>query len=238
MSQINKIPVTSDKVLLQSSFAGAMMSGMITDFVFKGIQGAPNSIKLDLLDISLASIQNGVSNIAYQAAVDTLSLISEDFKNIHEDPKNKSQTIVYLAGGSLGALYATGINYPIQCLREFRYHKKSDRREFNMSFKGAEKFFTDRVFGYIGFATSMGCFCNILPKPKSNFYKWSQMHFLIQMSHLNGILTAYPYQMIRYNVKFGPYLKNYLRSIGKKMILTDLSSHFKKEITNIQLLSA
>ena len=235
---MSNIPIPSDKVLLQSSFAGAMMSGLLTDFVFKGLQGAPQSLKLDLLDMSLASIQNGVSNISYQAAIDTLSLISEDFKNIHEDPKNKSQTTVYLLGGSLGALYATGINYPIQCLREFRYYKKPEHKDFNMSFKGAEKFFTDRVFGYIGFATSMGSFCKILPKPKNSFHKWSQSHFLVQMSHLNGVLTAYPYQMLRYNAKFGPYLKNYLKSVGRKMIFSDLSLHLKREIINVQLLSA
>ena len=233
MSDFNSVTVPSGKLLLQSSFAGAMMSGLITDFVFTGIQGIPNQMKLDIFDISLASIQSGVSNVAYQAAVDTLSLISEDFKNIREDPNNKSQAIVYLAGGSLGALYATGINYPIQCFRESRYYN----HKFNMSFKGAEKFFTDRVFGYVGFATSMGSFCKVLPEPKNDFLKWSQTHLLIQMSHLNGILTAYPYQMIRYHAKFGPYIKNYLKSVGKKIISTDLSSHFKKEIIGVQLLS-
>lgn len=148
-----------------------MMSGLIIDIAFKGIQMKP-----DLFDISLASIQNGISNISYQAAVKTLSYLSEDF--IHEDKQNKPQTIVYLAGGSLAALYATWINYPIQCLCEFRYYKKSKNYHFNISYKGAEKFFTDRVFGYIGFATSMGSICKVLPKPKNNFHKWPQMQFL------------------------------------------------------------
>ena len=48
------------------------MNGLITDFVFKGIQGYPYPINLELLDISLASIQNGISNVSYQAAVKTL----------------------------------------------------------------------------------------------------------------------------------------------------------------------
>lgn len=228
-----------NKAALHRSFAGAMMSGLITDFVFKGIHGTPEHIQFDLLDASLAAFQGGISYISYQAAVDTLVHFSQKFREIKEDPANRSQAVVYIAGGSLAALYATSINYPIDCLREFRNYAKEkaenqkESNGFNMTLRGAEKFFTDRVFGYIGFATSMGNIIPLLPKPKNSVHKWSQTHFLIQMSHLNGILTAYPYQMIRYNVSFIPYVKNYLKNVARKMISSDLSSHLKRELCGI-----
>lgn len=153
----------------------------------------------------------------------TLAKLSSDFKEIKDDPKNKSQAIVYMTGGSLAVLYATGINYPIDCLREFR--------------KSYDKFFTGRVFGYVGFPTSMGNIIPHLSPPKNSFHKWSQTHFLIQMPHFNGILTSYPYQFIRYNVSFIPYVKNYLKSVGRKMISSYLSSHFKREISGIPFMA-
>ena len=240
----NNITPTPNAASIHRSFAGAMMSNLITDFVFKGIHGTPQHIDIDLLDVSLAAFQGGVSYVSYQAAVETLVHLSDKFKEIKEDPKNRSQAIVYIGGGSLAALYATGINYPIDCFREFRnFNKnqsdivKNEYKSFNITLKGAEKFFTDRVFGYIGFAKSMGNIIPMLSKPTSSLHKWTQTHFLIQMSHLNGILTAYPYQMLRYNVKFVPYVKNYLKSVARKMISSDLSSHFKREICGIPFMA-
>ena len=226
---------TVNKAAIHRSFAGAMMSGLITDFVFKGIHGTPDHIQFDLLDTSLAAIQGGISYISYQAAVDTLAHFSQKFREIKDDPKNRSQAVVYIAGGALATLYATSINYPIDCLREFRNYPKKDDNAYNfqMTLRGAEKFFTDRVFGYIGFATSMGNIIPLLSKPRNSVHKWSQTHFLIQMSHLNGALTSYPYQMIRYNASFVPYVKNYLKNIVRKMISSDLSSHFKRELCGI-----
>lgn len=226
---------TVHKAALHRSFAGAMMSGLITDFVFKGIHGTPEHIQFDFLDSSLAAFQSGISYISYQAAVDTLVHCSQKFREIKEDPKNRSQAVVYVAGGSLAALYATSINYPIDCIRDFRNYQKTKNESYNfkLSLREAEKFFTDRVFGYIGFATSMGNIIPLLSKPKNSVHKWSQTHLLVQMSHLNGILTAYPYQMIRYNVSFVPYLKNYMKNIARKMISSDLSSHFKRELCGI-----
>lgn len=246
MSNSNLIQ-QQNQASIHRSFAGAMMSNLITDFVFKGINGTPHHINLDLIDTSLAAFQGGVSYVSYQAAVETLVRLSDKFREIKEDPKNRSQAIVYIGGGSLAALYATGINYPIDCLREFRNFNKNmkktennvqtENKPFNISLTGAEKFFTDRVFGYIGFATSMGNIIPMLSKPKSSIHKWTQTHFLIQMSHLNGILIAYPYQMLRYNVKFVPYVKNYLKSVARKMISSDLSSHFKREINGIPFMA-
>lgn len=223
-------PNKSIQPSLDHSFAGAMISGMLTDVIFKGIQGTPNGSKFDIIDSSLAAVQSGVSYIAYQAAITSLEKTSKKFKEIKENQDFKSQTIVYIVGGSVAASIATGINYPIECVREYRNHKNNN---FNMSFKNAGKWFGDRVFGYIGFATSMGNIIPLLSKPKNSVHKWSQTHLLVQMSHLNGILTAYPYQMIRYNVSFVPYLKNYMKNITRKMISSDLSSHFKRELCGI-----
>ena len=67
----------STKPSLDHSFAGAMMSGMLTDVIFKGIQGTPYKNQLDIVDSSLAVIQSGVSYIAYQAALTSLGKISK-----------------------------------------------------------------------------------------------------------------------------------------------------------------
>lgn len=224
---------------LNSSFAGAMMSNMLTDFIFKGIQGTPDGTKFDIVDSSLAAFQGGVSYISYQAAVEMLAAMNKKFKEIKDDPKNRSQAVVYIAGGSLAATIATGINYPIECLREYRYSELYGKKEndsihtIKISFKDAGKWFTDRVFGYIGFATSMGNIIPHLSPPRSSIHKWYQTQMLIQMSHFNGILTAYPYQLLRYHVSFVPYIKNYLKSVGRKMISSDFSSYFKREISGI-----
>ena len=154
MTNFNTYTYISNKESIHRSFAGAMVNGFISNFVFKGIQGNPQA-NFDFFDITFASIQSGVSHISYRAAVETISRFNEDFKRIKEDPKNRSQVIVYIAGSSLGALYATGINYPINCIREFRNNKNFTNKEFKMSFKEAKNFYADRVFGYIGFATSM-----------------------------------------------------------------------------------
>lgn len=227
----------STQASLNRSFAGAMMSGMLTDVLFKGIQGTQNGMQCDLIDSSLAAVQSGISYVSYQAAVMTLSKLSKRFKKIKEDPKNKSQAVVYVAGGSLAAVYATGINYPIECFREYRNNSnKNDRSKFflyNLSLKNAENWFADRVFGYIGFATSMGNIIPHLSTPKSSIHKWSQSHLLVQLSHLNGMLASYPYQYIRYHVPFGPYMKNYMKSVGRKMISSDFSNYFKREISGI-----
>lgn len=228
MTNFSDSKMLSNKESIHSYLAAAMVNGLVSNLVFKGIQGNQQA-NFDFFDISLATIQSGVSRISYKAAVETLARFNEDFKKIKEDPKNRSQTIVYLAGGSLGALYATGINYPIDCIREFR---NSKNKEFKMTFKGAESFYADRVFGYIGFATSMNKFAPLFPKPTNHIQKY----ILIQMSHLNGILTAYPYKMLKNNVEFVPYVKNYLISFAIKMISTDLSSHFQKEISRIQFI--
>lgn len=218
------------------------MSGLLTDIVFKGIQGTPEGTKYDLVDSSLAAIEGGVSYISYQAAVEALEKMSERFREIKNDPKKRSQAVVYIAGGSLAATIATGVNYPIECFREYRNSDKKgnlvekaikEERKLNMSAKEAERFFTDRVFGYIGFAASMGNIIPHLKPPTSSIQKWSQTQFLIQMSHFNGILTAYPYQFLRYKVSFIPYIKNYLKSVGRKMLSSDLSNHFKREIAGI-----
>lgn len=223
-------PTKSIQPSLDHSFAGAMISGMLTDVIFKGIQGTPNGSKFDIIDSSLAAVQSGVSYIAYQAAITSLEKMSKKFKEIKENQDFKSQTIVYIVGGSVAASIATGINYPIECVREYRNHKNNN---LNMSFKNAGKWFGDRVFGYIGFATSMGNIIPHLRTPKSSIHKWSQSQFLIQMSHLNGILTAYPYQYFCYHVPFKPYIKNYMKSVGRKMISSDFSSYFKREIAGI-----
>ena len=217
------------------------MSNILTDVIFKGIQGTPDGTKYDIIDSSLAAFQGGVSYISYQAAVEALAAMSKRFKEIKEDPKKRSQAVVYIAGGSLAATIATSINYPIECFREYRMVDKKAKTDPNcpknhllcMSTKDAEKFFTDRVFGYIGFAASMGNIIPHLAPPKSSIQKWSQTQFLIQMSHFNGILTAYPYQFLRYKVSFVPYVKNYLKSVTRKMISSDFSSYFKREISGI-----
>ena len=230
---------TSSQAPLNHSFAGAMMSNMLTDIIFKGIQGTPEGFKFDLIDSSLAAVQGGVSYVSYQAAVEALSTMSKRFQEIKDDPKNKSQAVVYIAGGSLAATIATGINYPIECIREYRNNDLKNGNDINkklqikMSFSDAEKWFTDRVFGYIGFATSMGNIIPHLSPPRSSIHKWYQTQMLIQMSHFNGILTAYPYQLLRYHVSFIPYIKNYLKSVGRKMINSDFSSYFKREMSGI-----
>ena len=224
---------------LNRSFVGAMMSCIVTDALFKGIQGTPNGMKFDVIDSSLAAVQSGISYISYQAAVASLAKFSKKFKEIKDDPKHKSQTIVYVAGGSLGATIATAINYPIECIRETRNNETNNfqKNELilpkNMSFRCAEKWFTDRVFGYIGFAASMGNIIPYLSTPKSSIHKWAQSQMLIQLSHLNGILMSYPYQYVRYHASFRPYMKNYLKSVGRKMINSDFSSYFKREMSGI-----
>lgn len=225
----------SNQAPIDHSFAGAMMSCMLTDAIFRGIQGTPNGYKFDLVDTSLSAVQSGISYIAYQAAVESLAKVSKKFKEIKEDPSRKSQFIVYVVGGSLAASFATGINYPIECIRDLRHHKKEGKIDYklNMSFKNARKWYADRVFGYIGFATSMGNIIPHLKQPKSSIHKWYQSQLLIQMSHLNGILTAYPYQYMRYGVAFVPYMKNYMKSVGRKIISSDLSNYFKREISGI-----
>ena len=222
MTSFSDHAILPSKEPIHHTFAVAMMNEFVSNLVFKGIQGTQPS-NIDFFDISLSTIQSGVSRISYKAAVETIALFNEDFKKIKEDPKNKSQTIVYLAGGSLGALYAPGINYPIDCIREFRNKKN---KKFEITFKGAETFYADRVFSYIGFATSMGKFVPLLPKPKNHI----QNYFLIQMSRFNGVLTAYPYKMIKYNVEFVPYVKNCLTSFAIKMISSDLSCKVQKGI--------
>lgn len=226
---------TSSQAPLDRSFAGAMIRGVLTDAIFKEIQGAPNGSKFDIVDTSLSAVQSGISYIAYQAAVDTLGRVSKKFKEIKDDPSSKSKAVVYIAGGSLAASFATGINYPIECVREFRYNKKHgvENTKLNLSLRNASKWYADRVFGYIGFATSMGNIIPHLKQPKSSLHKWSQSQLLIQMSHLNGILTAYPYQYLRYNVRFVPYIKNYIKTVGRKMISSDLSNYFKREMSGI-----
>lgn len=232
--------IKSAQAPLNRSFAGAMMSGMLTDAIFKGIQGTPDGTKFDIVDSSLSAFQSGVSYISYQAAVELLCTMNKKFKEIKDDPKNRSQAVVYIAGGSLAATIATGINYPIECFREYRNFElkngqkdKSQMPVIKISFKDAGKWFSDRVFGYIGFATSMGNIIPHLSPPRSSIHKWYQTQFLIQMSHFNGILTAYPYQFLRYNVSFVPYIKNYLKSVGRKMVSSDLSSYFKREMSGI-----
>lgn len=232
----NKAPQAS----LNRSFVGAMMSCIVTDALFKGIQGTPCGMKFDVVDSSLAAIQSGISYISYQAAVNSLARFNKKFKDIKDDPKNKSQAVVYVVGGSLGATIATGINYPIEVIREFRRNKTNDYKKNNyldiaksMSFKCAERWFTDRVFGYIGFATSMGNIIPHLSAPKNSIHKWAQSQLLIQLSHLNGMLVSYPYQYLRYHASFGPYMKNYMKSVGRKMISSDFSNYFKREISGI-----
>lgn len=229
----------SSQASLNRSFFGAMMSCIVTDALFKGIQGTPNGMKFDVIDSSLAAIQSGISYISYQAAVNSLAKFSKKFRDIKDDPKHKSQAIVYVAGGSLGATIATTINYPIECIRETRnndnkfYHKDDFKLPKNMSLRCAERWFTDRVFGYIGFAASMGNIIPHLSTPKSSIHKWAQSQMLIQLSHLNGILMSYPYQYVRYHASFRPYMKNYLKSVGRKMISSDFSNYFKREISGI-----
>ena len=72
-------PNKSIQPSLDHSFAGAMISGMLTDVIFKGIQGTPNGSKFDIIDSSLAAVQSGVSYIAYQAAITSLEKTSKKF---------------------------------------------------------------------------------------------------------------------------------------------------------------
>lgn len=72
----------SIKPSLDHSFAGAMMSGMLTDVIFKGIQGTPYENKFDIVDSSLAAIQSSVSYIAYQATLTLLAKNSKKLKKI------------------------------------------------------------------------------------------------------------------------------------------------------------
>ena len=79
---------------LNRSFVGAMMSCIVTDALFKGIQGTPNGMKFDVIDSSLAAVQSGISYISYQAAVASLAKFSKKFKEIKDDAKHKSGAIV------------------------------------------------------------------------------------------------------------------------------------------------
>lgn len=229
MSHFSNHTLFSSKDSIHRSFIEAMMSGLVSDLVFKGIHGSPHA-NFDFFDLSLAAFQSGVSEVSYRVAIETIACFSKNFKKVKDDPQNKSQTIVYLTGGSLGALYATGINYPIDCIREFR---NNNNKEFKMNFQEAEKFYADKAFNYIGYATSMGNIVPLLPKSTNNFNN----HFVIQMSHLNGILTAYPSKIIKKNSEFLPYIKRCVKSCAVKRISSGLLSNFQKGIDHIRYIS-
>lgn len=232
MSDFSNNSLPSDNDSIQRSFATAMMNSFVSNLVFKGIQSPPNH-GIDFFDISLATIESGVSQLSYRAAIETIAHYNEEFKKIKEDPKNKYQTIVYMAGSSLGALYATGINYPIECIREFR-NSDNENKKINMNLKDAKSFYVDKVFGYFGFATSMKKLSPLFPKFKNNNV---HNYFLIQMSRLNSLLTIYPYKMLKQNsVEFVPYMKNSIQSLAIKAISSDLSTQFQKEIGRIQFI--
>lgn len=215
---------SNDIFSIHRSFIEAMMSEFISDLFHIGIQGT-HLTHLNFFDISLAAFQSGVSEVLYRAAVETIAHVNANFKKIKDDPTKKSQTIVYLTGGSLGALFATGINYPINCVREFRNKK---RKEFKMSFEEAEKFYEDKIFNYVGYATSMGNIVPLLPKSKSDL----QYHF--NLSHLNGILLDYPFKMMKHHSEFVPYIKHYSKLFAVKFFSSDFMSSFQKGIDQVR----
>lgn len=233
---------------LATAFTGAMMGGVLTELVIKGFRGMPPGTRYDFVDSIIGAFQGGISYISYQAAIDTISIFSVKFKEIKEDPKKKGQMLVYLSGGTLAALMATGINYPLQCFRDYRTslirfqkmqktNKNAIVPAYHFSLKEAENYFTDRVFAYIGFATSMGCIIPTLNKPKSTIHKWAQTHYLLQMSHLNGVLVAYPYNFFRNNTSLIPYLEEHFKSITRRMISSDFSCYFKRMLAGIPYMS-
>lgn len=225
---MNDNALLSSKESIHRSFAGAMISGLVSDLVFKGIHGTHSNF--DLLDISLAAFQSGVSRVSYRAAIETIACLNKDFEKIQDDPKAVSQSIVYLTGGSLGALYATGINYPIDCIREFRNNRN---KEFKMNFTDAEKFYADRVFYYVGYATSMGNIVPLLSKQKNNFKRHPRM----QISHLKTILVGNPHKILNCNSEFMPCIKYYAKSFAVEIISSDLLSSFQKGIDRVKYLA-
>ena len=216
---------------LHQTFIAASMSAMLSDSILRGISGG--NFNFDLTDSLLASIQSGVSYVSYNVAVDLLSNSFEKFKKIRDDPKSNLSDKVALCviGGATAAALTTAVNYPIQCYRNKR--NNTNQSDLVFSLKGAEKWYMDRVFAYVGFAISMDRIIPTLSPPVNSIHKWAQTHYLLQMSHLNGVLLSYPYQWINHKTPFGKYLKEHMKSIGRRVICSDFSCYFKRTFAGL-----